>query len=71
MIDVLRKELSCLQFECGRKVRDIKGVVITISPEKTTCPQCQEKMGVRKFVSEEVNHRKIWYCFGSCHHAKM
>ena len=47
MIDVLRKELSRLQSECGRKVRDMKGVVITIRPEETTCPQCLEDMGVR------------------------
>jgi hypothetical protein len=47
MIDVLRNELSRLQSECGRKVRDIKGVVITIRPEETICPQCMKEMGVR------------------------
>ncbi len=47
MIDVLRKKLSRLQSECSRNVRDIKGVVISIRPEETTCPQCLEEMGVR------------------------
>ncbi|MCP4365584.1 MAG: hypothetical protein GY800_09850, partial [Planctomycetes bacterium] len=47
MIDVLRKELSRLQYECGRKARDMNGVVMTIRPEETTCPQCLEEMGVR------------------------
>ena len=58
MIDVLRKELLCLQSDCGRKVRDIKGVVITISPEKTTCPQCQEKMGVRNSYPRKLTTEK-------------
>ena len=58
MIDVLRKELSCLQSECGRKVRDIKGVVITIRPEETTCPQCQEKMGVRNSYPRKLTTEK-------------
>ncbi len=47
MIDVLRKELSRLQSECGRKVCDMKGVVVTIRPEESTCPQCLEEMSVR------------------------
>ncbi len=47
MIDVLRKKLSRLQYECGRKARDMNGVVMTIRPEETTCPQCLEEMGVR------------------------
>lgn len=47
MIDIVRKELSCLQSECGQRVRDIKGVVITIRPEETICPQCMKEMGVR------------------------
>lgn len=48
MIDVLRKELSGLQSECGRKARDMKDVVVTVRPEKSTCPQCQEEMEVQK-----------------------
>jgi len=54
MIDVLRKELSCLQSECGRKIRDIKGTVITIRPEETICPQCMKKMGVRNSYTRKL-----------------
>ncbi len=61
MIDVLKSELLHLQFKCGIKMRDMMGATITIRPENTTCPQCQEEMGVknsyiRKLITEKYGN---------------
>ncbi|MBC8548709.1 MAG: hypothetical protein H8D23_03570 [Candidatus Brocadiales bacterium] len=54
MIDILRKELSCLQSECGKKVHGMKDVTITIRPEQTSCPNCIEEMGVKRSYKRNI-----------------
>ena len=54
MIDVLRKALSRLQAECGRKVHDLNGVMITIRPDDICCPKCLKEMGVRNSYLRKI-----------------